>query len=366
MSASNISLSRHQSIALSSGALQSMLDKLDESHPLNTGDQLVKTFRYRVPAMHVDILRNGVPLMFWSAPTRWLNSRGVAFLGNRYVRPDLDCRVTLISLYGTWDTIPGSVARCTKIDASAFEIEVRFPRTVETGLFVADAIRWKGLLVEDDPLTGRLISRSLEHSNIAVEHVSDGQAALEKIVQGGYDLVLIDYELPQTTGAELASSIRQSGYPGILIGISAFNSPEVREACLSAGCNAFLPKPIGQGEIATLLSTLRNEPIYSSLTLAEGELALLAEFVENAPKDSIRLQQAFEQGDAAAFENELRVLCSRSSAFGFGIISQVAAQLSQCTKDGLSLDSLRAKVTELVRLCHRARIAGNGMAAPCS
>ncbi len=365
MITSNIGLSRHSSITAPSAAVQAMLDKLDETHPLNAGEQVDKTFRYRVPAMHVDILRNGIPLIFWSAPTRWLNARGVSFLGNRYVRPDLDCRVTLISLYGTWDTIPGAVARCTKVDASTFEIEVRFPRTIDTALFVADAIRWKGLLVEDDALTGRLISRSLEHSNISAEHVSDCQAALEKIAQESYDLVLIDYELPQSSGAELATRIRQQGYPGILIGISAFNSQEVREACMAAGCSAFLPKPIGQCEITTLLNTLRNEPIYSSLTFSEDELPLLIEFVENVPKDAMKFQQAFEQGDAANFEGELRVLCSRSSAFGFGVINQAAALLNQSLKEGVPLSGLRAKVSELVRLCHRARIAGNGTASGC-
>lgn len=63
------------------------------------------------------------------------------------------------------------------------------------------------LLVEDDPLMLKLYHDLLTNEHYAVESVSDGLTAYQKIKQGGWDLILLDIVIPQLNGLEIVKKI---------------------------------------------------------------------------------------------------------------------------------------------------------------
>ena len=102
------------------------------------------------------------------------------------------------------------------------------------------------LVVEDQPENRYLTTLLLEQEGFNVRAVSNGEAALEAVKQGGLALVLLDLQLPDIEGVEVARQIRQlhSSAQLPIIAVSAFVLREDRRRALAMGCDGFVEKPI--------------------------------------------------------------------------------------------------------------------------
>jgi len=65
------------------------------------------------------------------------------------------------------------------------------------------------LLVEDDPLITEIYTTKLKKEGFSVESVAQGQAALKKLKEKKFDLLVLDIVLPQLTGFEILRKIRK-------------------------------------------------------------------------------------------------------------------------------------------------------------
>ena len=113
------------------------------------------------------------------------------------------------------------------------------------------------LLVEDSELNQEVARALLEGAGVTVDLACDGQQAVEKVLARDYDLVLMDMQMPGMDGLEATRRIRASGQRAGLpiIAMTANALDADREACLQAGMNDHVTKPIHP---ARLLDTLRQ------------------------------------------------------------------------------------------------------------
>ncbi len=120
------------------------------------------------------------------------------------------------------------------------------------------------LVAEDGPDNRRLIGHLLGRLGVTVEMVGDGRQALERIFEGGpmIDLVLMDMQMPVMDGWEATRRIRNAGLALPVVALTANAMPGDREACLEAGCDAYLPKPIRKEGLAAAVAGVvsRSEP----------------------------------------------------------------------------------------------------------
>jgi len=103
------------------------------------------------------------------------------------------------------------------------------------------------ILVADDYFANqRLVTRLLEKRGFVVEVVGDGQAAVDAALDGGFDVVLMDCNMPRLDGYEATARIRalEHGRRTPILAMTANDSPEDRDACLRAGMDDYLVKPI--------------------------------------------------------------------------------------------------------------------------
>jgi signal transduction histidine kinase/CheY-like chemotaxis protein len=124
----------------------------------------------------------------------------------------------------------------------------------------------RALIAEDGLDCQRLIALLLRKSGLEVDVADNGRIALEKALEArdagnAYDVILMDVDMPEMDGLSATSQLRQSGYGGPVIALTAFAMESDRERCLRAGFDDFATKPIDQARLLDLVATyLGKEP----------------------------------------------------------------------------------------------------------
>jgi two-component system sensor histidine kinase RpfC len=112
------------------------------------------------------------------------------------------------------------------------------------------------LVVEDNPANRRVAAKTLELAGYHVDVADSGPSALVNVACESYDLLLLDMELPGFGGLELLARLRsQFGDEVRAVVLTANATEEAKDACLAAGADGFLTKPISG---ATFLSTIQS------------------------------------------------------------------------------------------------------------
>ncbi len=111
------------------------------------------------------------------------------------------------------------------------------------------------LLAEDNAVNQKLAIRLLAQLGYEVDVAGDGREAIGAIERGGYDVVLMDVQMPELDGLEATRQIRgRWGAEGPwIVAMTANAMSGDREACLAAGMNDYLSKPIRPAELAAAL-----------------------------------------------------------------------------------------------------------------
>jgi len=100
------------------------------------------------------------------------------------------------------------------------------------------------LVVDDNPANRKLISVVLRKAGAVVETAEDGGEGFEQARDGGFDVVLMDMQLPVMDGYTATRRLREEGATLPVIAVTANAMKGDEEKCINAGCTGFLPKPI--------------------------------------------------------------------------------------------------------------------------
>lgn len=147
---------------------------------------------------------------------------------------------------------------------SCFCVEIPFVRTIEVPKSQESSIQstltpeqyaeLRVLVVDDNDVNRMVLGAFLKKSEIPFEEVDNGHDAMARIREGGFDVVLMDIQMPEISGIEVVLRLQEEKILlPVLIAVTAHAFPEQRQAILDAGFADFLIKPISE---SSLLKTL--------------------------------------------------------------------------------------------------------------
>ncbi|MCA1977649.1 MAG: response regulator, partial [Thiobacillus sp.] len=228
------------------------------------------------------------------------------------------------------------------------------------------------LVVEDHPVNQKVLTHQLDELGLDCTLAADGTQALALLEKETYDLILMDWQMPEMDGLEATRRIRRlPGKTGRIpiVALTANASAGFRESCLAAGANDYLSKPHTEDALAALLAQWlpasgqpAPTPLFDRAALLErypgnpnlvDELATL--FVQTTEASLATLQAAIDAHDADTVRREAHTLRGAAASVRAVAIQDSAARIEACAGAGdlagaaHALTALRASLKDLHR-----------------
>jgi PAS domain S-box-containing protein len=219
------------------------------------------------------------------------------------------------------------------------------------------------ILVAEDNATNREVSlaqlRKLGHDPSAV---TNGEEAIAAVEGGGYDLVLMDCQMPVMDGFEATRLIRKSICPTVpIIAVTADAMPADRDRCLREGMNDYLAKPVELGRLAEVLAKWMpsaptgdtaqsagrrvDRPTKASFdkekllgrVMQDRELArnVLASFLADIPSQLQKLRTRLDEADAAGVRSQAHTLKGASATVAAEGLRAIALAIEGAAAAGM-------------------------------
>lgn len=125
------------------------------------------------------------------------------------------------------------------------------------------------LLVEDNPINALLARALLTREGCTVEHVVGGDQALRAADVARFDLILMDMRMPGLSGEETARRLREAGIETPIVALTANAFEDDRRACLAAGMDDFLVKPLSPDALRNALTRWAKPAVARPASLAK-------------------------------------------------------------------------------------------------
>ncbi|NDJ19969.1 two-component system response regulator RppA [Myxacorys almedinensis] len=131
------------------------------------------------------------------------------------------------------------------------------------------------LLVEDDPEQLEPLHAALSGEGHIVDGVKDGEIARWIVSQRNYDLLILDWLLPEVSGIDLCRTYRASGKSAPVLMLTAKDTILDKVAGLDAGADDYLVKPVSVFELLARVRALgRRSPLWQGDCLQVADLHL--------------------------------------------------------------------------------------------
>lgn len=221
----------------------------------------------------------------------------------------------------------------------------------------------RALVVDDNEVNQKVVTRMLNRLGCEVEVANDAREAVERASRG-YTIIFMDC-MQGSDGYEAARLIRAMDAPACqtpIVALTAHATPADRMACVAAGMDLWLPKPIAPEDLASAIGRFTSWKIGAAAVSQDSELdpGVVAEESELDPKVVERLRDLagpddpeFFSGLIEDFQSAADVLVDGARrAFALRDLGALRAGVERLRRTAATVGAVR-----LVELCERMETA---------
>lgn len=234
------------------------------------------------------------------------------------------------------------------------------------------------LLAEDTPANQKLIESILLKRGHRVSVAANGKEALEQISKTGFDVVIMDLQMPMMDGYQATAAIRdrerQTDRHIPIIALTAHSTASDRNACLEAGMDAYLSKPINVAELIRVTEASAQNSVPRSVEkqgnpqsngTPDGEFSIdrdsimkrlggdeelfrsfIEVFTEDSPAMVQQLRSAIAESNSRLIQRSAHSLRGLAANFNATGVVDLTSKLEQAGKDG-DLSEASSLMTQL-------------------
>jgi predicted ATPase/signal transduction histidine kinase/CheY-like chemotaxis protein/HPt (histidine-containing phosphotransfer) domain-containing protein len=134
----------------------------------------------------------------------------------------------------------------------------------------------KILIIDDSEISLEILEEYLENIGVKTEKAMSGEEGIKKIKENKFDMIIIDWNMPELNGIDTIKKIRNEFSPNdipSIIMVSAYNIDEIKEAGKNVGINGFLTKPVQKSNLTdTILKILNRAKLVGEVEEEEIEI----------------------------------------------------------------------------------------------
>ena len=323
------------------------------------------TLEFKVSDTGIGISEEFLPRLFDSfsqedsSNTNKYGSSGLGLAITKNIVEMMNGNIEVKSVKGEGSTFTVTV---TLSDAAHIAAAEKMPEIHPSDLTV--------LIIDDDPTSCEHAALVLEKAGIAAEIASSGPQALEMVKlrharQEPYNLILVDWQMPEMDGVETTRRIRAvTGDATAIIILTAYNWDDILEEAVQAGVDSFLAKPLFAAAVLEEFSAaLQRKNVSALKTKKKAELSgrhiLLAEDMEVNSKIMMMVLKARDM-EADLAENG-KIAVEKMAASPEGYYSAILMDIRMPEMDGLeaahtirAMDRADAKEIPIIALTANA------------
>jgi CheY-like chemotaxis protein len=224
------------------------------------------------------------------------------------------------------------------------------------------------LVAEDNPANQRVALRLLERLGHQADLAASGREVLERLARSAYDVILMDVQMPEMDGIEATRAICAQWPAGArprVIAMTAEAMEADRHACLAAGMDDYVVKPVRLERLARALDQCRRvtgrsgaaappaagapgavavdtrllRELEAELGGAEALRQVIATFLDGSPRFLAALRDAAALNDATSMGQAAHALKSSSAMLGAIALSTQCEALERASRSGAVIDA---------------------------
>jgi len=273
-----------------------------------------------------------------SSTTRNFGGTGLGLSLSKHLANLMDGDIHVESELGKGSKFSLELPLCAESSKNFIYSHNDIPKVSEPSTEIDNKKKFSGtaLIVEDNPGIQDLLAMLLCKLGLSTTIAENGETAIQSALNGDFDLVFMDMQMPVLGGIEATKRLREKGYDTPIVALTANAQQKDRDECLAAGCNDYLVKPINFDLLyKTCESYLEHEtnnvasPLVSELLANEPEFeALVQKFViQQLPTQLDAIKTHISNKDWHHIRPIAHQIKGSAGGFGYTIITERAAQL---------------------------------------
>lgn len=225
------------------------------------------------------------------------------------------------------------------------------------------------LIVDDHEDNLNILAYMLKKRGLSPAMARGGLQALAMMSAKEYDMVLLDIQMPDLDGHEVARRARSRGYQGPIVAVTANVMEGERENCIAAGCDSFLTKPVQQHRLEAILQDYLVQQDQSGNPVDKMEITddfnpemddpeladLVREYLRGMPAQVQAIREHAEKGNLPDCRKLAHQLKGSGGMYGFPGFTALGARIEQGCQNGTAGKELAELIEDLGAMVERAR-----------